>query len=555
MRIAVVINPKAGSSAQSAPLCERLANRPDVTLLTPDGGDDLGRLAADAARSGRFDVVAVAGGDGTVHAAVNALGPDFPRTPLAVIPLGTGNDLCRTLGVPLEPEKAAGLLTRPRLRRIDVVRVEGGERPFLVNAASGGFSGKVTSELTSDVKEAWGPLAYLRGAAGTIADPPTYRVTFRYDGGPPVTQDVLNVVVANARTVGGGVVVAPGADPEDGFLDVVVVRPGDFVDRTVITARLLAGEYLKDELVTHRRARRVEIESEPPIPFSLDGEVTEGRRFAFAAVRRALPVVVGPDYRRRPHRRWKGVRQRVLTGAAELLDAGKRMFRGDRAGAGVVALVVILFALLAHGVLRGAWAAENEAAMAAARRHATPALDDFAAALTRLGSLPEMAVVTVAALALLAWRRRFADAATVVAVVLGCGLMEVVMKAAFGVDRPGLAGRVVPASWYSFPSGHALRAVGLFGCLAVLLLRVDPRAWWRWVVAAALLAVAAGVCWTRVYLGVHWPTDVVAGALAAAAWVGCCLIARHHIRRRRAAPPSLPSPSPPDVISSRENSP
>ena len=67
----------------------------------------------------------MAGGDGTVHAAVNGLAPNFPDKPLAVLPLGTGNDLCRTLAVPLDPLAAVDLWKSGRRRTIDVIRVEG----------------------------------------------------------------------------------------------------------------------------------------------------------------------------------------------------------------------------------------------------------------------------------------------------------------------------------------------------------------------------------------------------------------------------------------------
>src|SRR5688500_1085405 len=113
------MNPKAGAAEANAALLEHLASRPDVEVLKSDSNEDLLRLVREAATGGKYRFVAVAGGDGTVHAAVNALAPQFPRTPLAIIPLGTGNDLCRSLDVPLDPGAAVKLLDRPRVKRID----------------------------------------------------------------------------------------------------------------------------------------------------------------------------------------------------------------------------------------------------------------------------------------------------------------------------------------------------------------------------------------------------------------------------------------------------
>ena len=87
----------------------------------------------------------------------------------------------------------------------------------------------------------------------------------------------VNLVVANGRTAAGGLPVAPLANPEDGLLDVVVIPAGDLLDLSVVAARLMAGDYHADETVLHRRARRVEVECDPPIPVSIDGELAEGR--------------------------------------------------------------------------------------------------------------------------------------------------------------------------------------------------------------------------------------------------------------------------------------
>ena len=112
-----------------------------------------------------------AGGDGTVHAVVNGLAPDFGGARLAVLPLGTGNDLRRSLAIPDDPLAALDLLDSGRERLIDVIRVETPSRSlYAVNTASGGFSGQLQEALTEEMKAAWGPLAYLRGAAAVLPD-------------------------------------------------------------------------------------------------------------------------------------------------------------------------------------------------------------------------------------------------------------------------------------------------------------------------------------------------------------------------------------------------
>jgi diacylglycerol kinase (ATP) len=543
--VCVLVNPRAGSAAQLAAFREALAASRKVTVREVRPGHDLGAMARDAA-AGRFDVVAVAGGDGTVHAAVNGLAPDFPRTLLAVFPLGTGNDLCRTLAIPLEPGAAVDLLRTGRRRAVDLIRVEAaGTTAYCVNAATGGFSGQVTAGLTKDVKAAWGPLAYLRGAVGPMAEATVYDVTLWFDYGPAEELAVHNVVVANGRTSGGGLMIAPLANPEDGLMDVVLIRAGGVLDMSVVAARLMAGDYQDDEFVELRRCRHLELASETPMPFSIDGDVTEGRSFRFTAVPRAVRVLAGLEYRADPATAEPDepegslgapgahtFRQRVFAFLAALFLLAFRWARVYAAGLGVAVVAAGLFGLLAREVNAGRWTDWNESAYWSLRARASPGLDTFARALTLFGGVVESIALGALLVMALAARKRYLDAATLFAVLAGCGVLEVVLKALFAVPRPDLAPPLAAAEGFSFPSGHALRAVGLYGTLAALVIGHNPRAAWRWLCGVALGLLAAGVCWTRLYLGVHWLSDVAAGSLAAVVWVSGCLIVRASVRSR-----------------------
>jgi diacylglycerol kinase (ATP) len=546
-RTCLLFNPRAGSAGQLAAVLVRLAQLGvEVRELGVD--DDLVGLVRAAAEEG-FDTVVVAGGDGSVQAAANGLATAGRRATLAVLPLGTGNDFCRTMAIPLDALTAAELLRTGTPRDVDVIRVEGAPREYLINAATGGFSGRVAAEVTPELKAAWGPLAYLRGAFGPVADRPTYRLTVRFDDGPPERHDVLNVVVANARTAAGGFAVAPGANPEDGLLDVVLVHAGDALDLSVVAARLMHGDYTHDENVTHRQARTVEVVSDPPLPMSLDGERCECARVRFTVVPKAVRVRAGPGYEPQPTTEApveaddeppaaaadSRLSRRVFGLLTALLLLKKRTRGWAAAGLATAAVAVVLFAWIARGAVGREWREWDTAILNAEYARANPTLDRLAIVATWPGNAWGTVLITAVCLTGFLWRKHYLTAATFAAVVGGVELLEVLLKPLFGNARPDLFPRSVEAAGYSFPSGHALRGVGMFGFLAALCVL---RGWQRgrfgwWVLAVGCTGLAAGVCWSRVYLGVHWPTDVIAGAVAAAAWVAACLMARQYAMTRK----------------------
>ena len=179
------------------------------------------------------------------------------------------------------------------------VRTENQQRCF-ANAAAGGNSDRVTEALTDELKQTWGPLCYLRGAIGVLADLESYEVALTFDDEEPFTIKLWNIIIANGRTNAGHLQVAPRASIEDGLLDVVLIRDGMIVDRATLTMQFALSDYLESDQIVYRQVRALEMRSQPPMRISIGGEPIDEQPVVFRAKHRALRMVVGPGYSTEP---------------------------------------------------------------------------------------------------------------------------------------------------------------------------------------------------------------------------------------------------------------
>ncbi|NHC46645.1 diacylglycerol/lipid kinase family protein [Motilibacter aurantiacus] len=270
----LVTNARAGSAQRDTVVAVKsvLRSAADVDEGVCGDAADVGDILAQA--GGRTPVIA--GGDGSLHVAVNALvdaGLLQWETPLGVIPMGTGNDFARALGLPLDPVQAAAALLRSvrdgSTRRLDLATTDAGD--VVVNAAHVGV-GADAARAASGLKPLLGPAAYPVGAVAAGVRSGGWRLRVEVDGTVLVEDDALLVAVANGTSIGGGTLLAPDADPGDGLLDVVVATSTGPLERLGLALDVRRGEHPSRDDVLTARGRSVTVSGEE-FGVNEDGEV------------------------------------------------------------------------------------------------------------------------------------------------------------------------------------------------------------------------------------------------------------------------------------------
>jgi diacylglycerol kinase (ATP) len=299
----VVVNPVAGRTRRNARAWARMetalraAGVPFELAFTARAGDGCG-IAAGALRAGRERFL-VAGGDGSVHDVVNGLmstlhgdgnrpQPTPVRVPTVVpLPLGTGNDWSRSLGLPRDPASLAAAIRAGRTRPHDVGRIDfarGTRTHWFVNVAGAGFDAHVLRRLPA---RAPGSAVYLAGALRELSG---YRASrFRIaTGDGSVDRRLLLAFVAIGQYCGGRMHVAPAAVLDDGRFELVTIDEVGLAGALPRLAKLYLGTLPGDRLVGQQRVAWLEIAAEPPAGIEADGQWLGETPARFSVVSGAL---------------------------------------------------------------------------------------------------------------------------------------------------------------------------------------------------------------------------------------------------------------------------
>ncbi len=531
-RVLLVVNRKArqGQTAHADAMKHLAALGLEVIDGSPREGERLEDRIRELANAA--DVVAVGGGDGTLNATVDAV--LAAGKPLAVLPLGTANDLARTLGVPPDLAAACGLIASGRRAKIDLGRVNG---KHFFNVASIGLSVTITDGLTKERKARLGVFAYLVTAVEAVWKWRPFVAHITVDGVPHRSKSV-QVTVGNGRHYGGGLTVVADAAIDDQRLDVLTLEVRGWWELVPLLPSLLNGTLADSRRVRVFQGTSVEVVTKRAKRVNTDGEITTHTPARFDLVPAALEVFVPPD----------GIPHPQPAGVPPL--PGERPVRRAFGWVGRHQLISLLLVLVTVGgllaflwitsALGGGGASFDESVLRAMRTADDPhvlvgprwlaiAMRDV----TALGAYTVLTLVTLGAAGYLAFRRRSGTAALLLAGAIGGAVTCEGLKGVFARPRPAVVPHLDEVLTASFPSGHAGASAAVYLTLAVVLARVSRRP----VVRAYLLAFAVvltglvGV--SRVFLGVHYPTDVLAGWAVGLCWALLCGLVASMVRRPR----------------------
>jgi len=272
-RCAVISNPTKVSD-KFTELVQKILDRDGWTdtLWLETSAEDPGKAMTRTAVEQGVDLVIAAGGDGTVRIVADGLAGT--GITMGLVPAGTGNLLARNLGFPLDEASAIEVVFGGHTRTIDLIKltVDDRESEHFAVMAGIGVDAMIMDETDPDLKEKVGTGAYFLAAGKALGRLPVH-MKIRVDDRRPAHRHAMVCVIGNVGDLLGNITLIPGAEPDDGMLDVYVASPQRLMHWLKLAARIVTRRPRKDDQVDERSGRKVTVELREKDTYQLDGDV------------------------------------------------------------------------------------------------------------------------------------------------------------------------------------------------------------------------------------------------------------------------------------------
>jgi YegS/Rv2252/BmrU family lipid kinase len=284
-RALLLVNPKARNGVLPLDAVRAALRAGGIEPFEPQGDPDC--TAVIKRHAGQSDLVIIGGGDGTLNAAAPALVET--RLPLGILPLGTANDLARSLDLPLDPVAAAEVIASEEARPVDLGCVNG---HYYFNVASIGFSAELAGDLTAESKKKWGTLGYGIAAIRVLRRVRPFKVYIEHDGRTEAVR-TIQVSVGNGRHYGGGMTVEETAQVDDGKLDFYSLEVAHWWRLLALLPALRRGTQGRAADVRAFQTTEVVVKTRRPRPVNTDGELSTYTPAHFKVVPKAVRIFSG----------------------------------------------------------------------------------------------------------------------------------------------------------------------------------------------------------------------------------------------------------------------
>lgn len=270
-RARIIYNPTAGREQfrkELPTVLERLEKAGYETSTHATVGEGDATREAQLAVERKYDLVVVAGGDGTINEVVTGIAEADYRPVLGIVPAGTTNDFARALSIPKDIKKAVDIILENNVHALDIGKVN---KQYFVNIAGGGDLTELTYDVPIKMKSAIGQLAYYIKGIEMLPSLRPVSVVIEYDE-HVYEGDIMLFLVANTNSVGGFEKLAPDALIDDGYFDLLILKKTSLPEFLRIATAGLRGAHLEDDKIIYTQAKRIKVTPKEKMLLNIDGE-------------------------------------------------------------------------------------------------------------------------------------------------------------------------------------------------------------------------------------------------------------------------------------------